>query len=66
MKKWYETCNNTQLDDIGIVGEKGNTSLLAFSLDHVDERVQRPKQEKKTGDMDAIRDSMDIHNEKDI
>ena len=33
MKKWYETCNNTKLDDIGIVGEKGNTSLLAFILD---------------------------------
>ena len=66
MKKWYETCNNTKLDDIGIVGEKGNTSLLAFILDHVDERVQRPKQEKKTGAMDAVKDIMEIINEQDI
>ena len=28
MKKWYETCNNTKLDDIGIVGPKNEHPYL--------------------------------------
>ena len=66
MKTWYQTCNNLKLDDIGIVAEKGKTSLLDLILNHVDSGVQRPKQEEKVGAMDAIKDVMDIINDQDI
>ena len=66
MKRWYETCSSLKMEDIGIVGEKGNTSLLDFIMDHVDQRVQRPKQESKVGAMDTIKDIMEIVREDDI
>lgn len=66
MKRWYETCSSLKMEDIGIVGEKGNTSLLDFIMDHVDQRVQRPKQETKVGAMDTIKDIMEIVREDDI
>ena len=65
-KTWWSTCEGQTLDDIGIVGAKGNNNLLEFVLDHVDKGVQRPKQEPKKGAMKITKKIMSIVEKEEV
>ena len=65
-KNWETTCSNLSMDDIGIVAEKGRKNLLEFVLSHVEQSVQRPKQEPKDGAMDILKDVSEVIKKDDI
>ena len=65
-KTWMNTCSGLSLESIGIVAEKGRKNLFEFVLSHVEQSVQRPKQEPKDGAMEVVKDILKIVEKDDI
>ena len=65
IKAWHTKCQSLKLEAIGITGQKGNTSLLEHCMDHVETRVQRPKQPARHGAMETLDEIMKIVKEED-